>query len=98
MESSWEAARFEVRGRVQGVGFRFYVWRTARSLGLRGWVRNLPDGTVEVAAAGSPAALRHLEQHLGAGPAQAHVEQVARSPWSGDPNLAEFTIVHEVRG
>ena len=41
-----------VTGRVQGVGFRYFVARSARNLGLSGYVRNLPDGTVEVAASG----------------------------------------------
>ena len=46
-----------VAGRVQGVGFRYFVARSARGLGLSGYVRNLPDGTVEVAAVGNRAAL-----------------------------------------
>ena len=45
-----------VAGRVQGVGFRYFVARSARGLGLSGYVRNLPDGTVEVAAVGNRAA------------------------------------------
>ena len=46
-----------VAGRVQGVGFRYFVARSARGLGLSGYVRNLPDGTVEVAASGNRASL-----------------------------------------
>ncbi len=48
-----QCRRFVVRGRVQGVGFRFYVEREAHMLGVAGWVRNNPDGTVEVLAMGS---------------------------------------------
>ena len=57
-----------VAGRVQGVGFRYFVARTARGLGLSGYVRNLPDGTVEVAASGDRAALESLAALLEKGP------------------------------
>src|SRR5918994_4386827 len=46
------ARRYLVRGRVQGVGFRYYTHRAAVQAGVQGWVRNNPDGTVEIAAAG----------------------------------------------
>ena len=51
---------FMVRGRVQGVGFRWYVHREAAGIGLRGWVRNTTDGHVEIVAAGSEAELAEL--------------------------------------
>jgi acylphosphatase len=56
-----------VRGRVQGVGFRAATAHEARRLGVEGWVRNLPDGTVEVDARGAPAAIDALLAWLGAG-------------------------------
>ena len=65
-----------VEGRVQGVGFRYFVRREARSLGLAGWVRNLPDGRVEARAQGEPAALDRLEQALWSGPPHAQVRGV----------------------
>ena len=65
--------RAAIRGRVQGVGFRATTEQVARSLGLSGWVRNLPDGGVEVEAAGEENALRELEQFLRRGPRMAHV-------------------------
>ena len=71
--------RFLVYGRVQGVGFRWFVWREAERLGLGGFVRNLRDGSVEVIAAGPPAALEELERVLERGPVQARVERVERS-------------------
>jgi acylphosphatase len=72
-------SRFLVSGVVQGVGFRWYVARHARALGLAGFARNLPDGRVEVVAAGTqPAGLDRLETLLRAGPANAQVERVER--------------------
>ena len=65
--------RAVVRGRVQGVGFRAETEETARALGLAGWVRNMPDGAVEVDAEGPESALRELEQFLRRGPRMAHV-------------------------
>lgn len=75
------AARgFLVHGRVQGVGYRYFVLRTARELGLAGWARNLPDGSVEVVAEGSEAALESLEESLREGPSLARVSDVQRAP------------------
>lgn len=65
-----------VRGRVQGVGFRWYVREAARTLGLAGWVRNRPDGTVEVAAQGDGEMLERLRDMLRAGPNGATVTAV----------------------
>ena len=71
--------RFLVSGQVQGVGFRWYVARHARTLGLGGYARNLPDGRVEVVAAGDGAeAIARLEELLRAGPAHARVERLER--------------------
>lgn len=72
------AVRFLVSGRVQGVGFRWWVARRATELGLRGWVRNLADGRVEVAALGSRASMDAMEGFLGRGPRLAHVEHVEK--------------------
>jgi acylphosphatase len=63
-----------VHGRVQGVGYRWFVRNEARALGLVGRVRNLPDGTVEVAAAGPDEALAALRARLREGPPGARVE------------------------
>ncbi len=75
--------RFLVSGMVQGVGFRWYVARHARALGLGGYARNLPDGRVEVIASGTGAgpeaeALGRLEELLRAGPAHARVDRLER--------------------
>jgi acylphosphatase len=71
-----ERLRARVRGRVQGVGFRAATLREARGLGLRGWVRNLPDGAVEVVAEGPRADLDALVAFLWRGPRGAHVSHV----------------------
>jgi acylphosphatase len=73
-----ESIHLEVSGRVQGVGFRWYVVELARGLGLAGWVKNKPDGNVELAAAGDPDALARLEAAVTAGPPGARVESVRR--------------------
>ncbi|WP_420454208.1 acylphosphatase [Rubrivirga sp.] len=74
-----------VSGRVQGVGFRRYVLRWARTLGLTGWVRNEPDGTVRVVAEGDGPALDRLARLLWGGPPAADVAEVesARGPAEG---------------
>ena len=72
------AARFLVRGKVQGVFFRASTRDQARRLGLRGFARNLADGRVEVLAAGSGEAIDALGRWLEHGPSQARVEEVQR--------------------
>ena len=71
--------RFVVCGRVQGVGFRWFVWREGQRLGLVGVARNLADGTVEVLAEGDDKALGELERALSRGPSMARVERVDKS-------------------
>jgi len=63
---------------VQGVGFRWFVARHARSLGLAGYARNLPNGSVEVVVDGPEEAIPALERLLQSGPASAQVERVER--------------------
>ena len=71
--------RFLVRGIVQGVGYRWFVLREAQRLGLRGWVSNLPDGSVEVVADGQEDSLTRLEHALARGPQMAQVAGVERA-------------------
>lgn len=73
-----------VTGIVQGVGFRWFVRERARRLGLAGWVRNLPDGTVEVMAAGDPGQLDLLRGELKRGPTGAVVDDL--EPMAGAPD------------
>jgi acylphosphatase len=71
---------YRITGRVQGVGFRQFTAATARELQLAGWVRNLPDGSVEAEAQGSEAALAQFEKFLHRGPPFARVDQVETAP------------------
>lgn len=68
--------RYVVRGQVQGVGFRWFVARQAHRLGLRGFVRNMDDGSVEVVAQGPDSAVDELARSLIQGPARARVSRV----------------------
>jgi acylphosphatase len=70
--------RWIVRGRVQGVGFRWFVYREADRLSVGGFARNLPDGSVEVVSEGPEEALEVLETALQRGPAMARVDAVER--------------------
>lgn len=82
---------FRIRGRVQGVGFRWYVREAAVRSGITGWVRNEPDGSVSVEAEGSPEALDRFGQRLRDAPPPARVDEmiVSDAPVVG---FSEFTI------
>ena len=67
---------YVVRGRVQGVGFRWFVHREAAALGLKGWVRNTEDGRVELVAAGEPEKLAALREALRRGSRGSRVDAV----------------------
>lgn len=85
--------RWLVSGRVQGVGFRYFVLREATGLGLRGWTRNLPNGQVEVVAAGDGACLDGLGAALQRGPRHAEVAGVEETQISDEPGgLKSFEI------
>lgn len=61
---------------MQGVGFRYFVLREGKRAGLRGYVRNLPDGSVEIAASGPEESLKDFEKTISVGPPQAAVYEV----------------------
>lgn len=71
-----QAIRFLVSGRVQGVAFRYFTERQAKALGLKGYVRNLETGQVEVVAQGDNQQLDKLATWLAKGPPSAKVQQV----------------------
>jgi acylphosphatase len=91
-EKSAEARRFVVRGRVQGVGFRWFVEREAQVLGIAGWVRNNADGSVEVLAMGSRDQLLGLRWRLRAGPRAARVDDVEEVETKPVAGLTTFRI------
>jgi acylphosphatase len=74
-----ETRRYLISGRVQGVGFRWFVEREAAQLGVTGWVRNCDNGEVEVMATGTPDQLRSLRQKLQQGPRAARVDHVSEA-------------------
>lgn len=83
-----------ISGRVQGVGFRWFAREEARRLGLSGWVRNVPDGDVEVAAGGEPASLDRLRTALAVGPTGAQVSRVSDIPGDATEALPYPFAIH----
>lgn len=73
---NYRAAHIIVTGLVQGVGYRYYAFRHARQLGLVGWVKNLPDRTVEITVEGDSSALNEYARELKIGPSSAVVREV----------------------
>jgi acylphosphatase len=81
------ALQLIVRGRVQGVGYRWWSVGQAKALGLHGWVRNRRDGSVEILAIGSAQALDSLVNACGRGPMAASVSAVERATADDDGSL-----------
>ena len=86
------ARRFVISGRVQGVGFRWFVHDTATREGVAGWVTNLLDGRVEAFVEGEQDAVRRVESALHTGPRSAHVERVTAIDEDVTGNLKGFQI------
>ena len=84
--------RWIVSGQVQGVGFRYYVLREARRLGLRGDVRNLADGRVEIRVQGEAERLAQLLARVRLGPSRSRVDAVETSALEVDTAFDGFTI------
>lgn len=88
-----ERRAYRISGRVQGVGFRWWTRNLARSLELRGTVRNHPDGSVQVRAEGRTEALERLEAELASGPPTADVRHVDKEEPGEEELPAGFEIV-----
>ena len=92
MTASVETLRLRVTGRVQGVGYRLWATRTATNLGLRGWVRNRSDGSVEMLVSGAPANVGSMVEACRIGPIGASVREVSVTP-DRDDGAAGFVAV-----
>jgi acylphosphatase len=88
------ARRFVLTGRVQGVGFRWFTMESASLEGVTGWVRNLPDGGVEILAEGEAEALERFERVVRRGPARARVDEVVTEILAPTGRSASFTARH----
>ena len=93
MPDSLTRRRFVVSGRVQGVGFRWVALRWAEELGVRGWICNRDDGTVESEAEGGPRELAEFERRLRAGPAGARVDAVDVTELKAEGKASSFEIL-----
>lgn len=85
---------YTVRGRVQGVFFRFHTKDTADRLAIKGTVKNLSTGEVEVYAQGNPEALEEFENFLSNGPSLSSVEQVSKEETEAGIVYPDFKIIH----
>ena len=92
MTGDVQARRFIVRGRVQGVGFRWFVEREAHIVGIAGWVRNNADGSVEILAQGTRDQLLGLRSRLREGPRAARVYAVEESEAKPAAGISSFRI------
>ena len=86
------ARRYIISGRVQGVGFRYFTEATAHREGVSGWVRNLPDRSVEVVAEGDADAVERFERAVRHGPPGARVDHVHVDRNYPVANETEFSI------
>jgi acylphosphatase len=86
--------RYRIWGRVQGVGFRAFVWRQASELGVAGWVRNRFDGSVETLVSASPETHANLLAALEQGPRMSRVDRVDVTE---EPDSTELPAGFEVR-
>jgi acylphosphatase len=87
MTAAVETVRLRITGQVQGVGYRLWMTRAAASLGLRGWVRNRTDGSVEALVTGPPEAVAAMIDASRKGPFGAHITGVTVTPHKDDGSV-----------
>jgi acylphosphatase len=90
-----QSLQIRIRGEVQGVGFRQWTVQQARLLGIRGYVRNLPEGSVEVLAVGNPQILNQFCKVLRQGPMLAQVDTLDTKEVLEPPHFDTFRIVYD---
>jgi acylphosphatase len=88
------AKRFIVKGRVQGVGFRYFAIRAAADCGVVGTVRNMPDGSVEAVAEGSDEAIAEFRRELTRGPSYAQVTAVDETTLQPTGRYRGFNVIY----
>jgi len=86
------ARKYNISGRVQGVGFRFFAERVANRLGITGYVKNCWDDSVEVYAMGEEVALEEFKRHLAEGPRSARISNIHETDAPVDKHYTRFMI------
>ncbi|WP_044470272.1 acylphosphatase [Mannheimia massilioguelmaensis] len=86
--------QFLIYGIVQGVGFRYFTWRKAKEIGLKGMVRNLHDGSVEAIIYGNEQQLSVFRTWIAQGPAHAKVDKVIEQAYLGELDFTDFYVDH----
>lgn len=81
-----------ISGRVQGVGFRHFTKTSARSLGVKGWVKNLPDGRVEAVLQGDEKLVNQLIEKCKKGPRSAYVQQIEVDEEQNEESYSSFDV------
>jgi len=87
-----ELRHIRIHGKVQGVGYRFFATRVARRLGLKGWIRNNRDGSVEAAVEGEKATIDEWIEELREGPRYAEVTKVEQDSKDFTGRLGDFDV------
>jgi acylphosphatase len=95
MTAPEETVRLNIAGKVQGVGYRLWMTRTAARLGLRGWVRNRSDGSVEALVIGKPNDVAAIAEASRKGPVGAYVSEVTVTPDEDDGSVGFVALPTE---
>ena len=95
MKPPQQSVRLRITGAVQGVGYRLWATRTAAGLGLRGWVRNRFDGTVEARVTGAPERVSAMIEACWRGPRAARVSEVTAVPDTDDGSVGFIALPTE---